>query len=57
MNVRKPMTPQDVCPKIANVGVHISIPTVNYDENGRPSLGHKTIDLLHGNAPVGRPAK
>jgi hypothetical protein len=41
----RPLTPADVIPSIGK----ISIPVVNYDESGRPTLGHKTIDLLKGN--------
>ena len=50
--VRRPLTPDDVRPKVT---AKVSIPVVNYDESGRPTLGHKTIDLLKG-TNVGRPS-
>jgi hypothetical protein len=51
--IRRPMTPEDVRPKVV---AKVSIPQVNYDANGRPTLGHKSINLLD-KTNVGRPKK
>jgi hypothetical protein len=50
--VFRPLTPADIKPKFIAT---VSIPTVNYDANGRPTLGHKSINLLD-KTNVGRPS-